>query len=378
MNHASERWRIDDIEITGDLVSSGGGGGEPPVIELFKPGDRNLTTYPFSLVNVTSAKLSFYHKYDLRNALNGIIVMIGTTTNGINWSFEYVKPTQPYTNNILVTEKRYDDFGKEMKWCWNGVSGNGKFTWDYVEVDLTNWTGMNNLRARIVFLWAGAGDGGSYHLDDFTIKVTRNETIAITNASVDQWELTSSDAHSGNYCWWNRNATTNHLTGGLDNSLYTRPIDLTNARNATLSAYFKFNINDDSGRPPDGFRVEISSDNGISWKAINLGVRSSWGVSTNGTDADDGFTDGKSYSGIDVTTSEPTADGWVEASTLTRLNTDITGWAGSVILIRFRLITASDDNPHFGGKHYEWGNPTNNAYGFKIDDVIIYGYSLQN
>jgi hypothetical protein len=378
-NNPQDDYLVDDIEIWGNL-SGAGGPPTPTLKDLYLAGDRNLTTYPFSLDDVTSAKLSFYHKYNIRTALNGVVVMVGTPTDpsGVNWSFEYVRPSQPYTGNYLINTRKYDDYNNMMRWCWNGVSGNGRYTWDYVEVDLTNWTGLDMVRIKLAFLWAGPGDGGAYLIDDFKVSVTRNDSYALTNRSVDQWELTNTHGHSGNSCWWNRNVTTNHLDGGLDNSLYSRPIDLTNARNATLSAYFKFNINMASGRPPDGFRVEISEDNGVSWKAINMGIRSAWGVSTNGTDGDDGVIDGMSYSGLDVYGDDTSSDGWVEAGTLARLNTDISGWSGSVVILRFRVVTASDNNPYFGGKHYHWKTPTNNAYGFMIDDVIIYGFSLLN
>jgi FlaG/FlaF family flagellin (archaellin) len=378
MNSGSEYWRIDDIEIIGNSTASGGGGGKGISPEMYLPGDRNLTTYPFSLVNVTDAKFSFYHKYNLRMGLNGVVVLVGTTNNsGINWSYEYVQPTQPYTNNFWLGQNRYDDYGNVMRWCWNGISGNGKFNWDFIEVDLANWTGLEMVRIRIAFLWASPAAGGGYFIDDCKVEVSRNETIPITNKSVDQWDLTDQHAHSGSYAWWNRDPITGNLSGGLDNSLISRPIDLTNARNATLSAYFKFNLNRGSGRPPDGFRVEISSDNAVTWKAINMGVRTAWGVSGNDSDAQDGIpNDGKSYTGLDVHGQDTENDGWVESGTLTRLNTDLTGWAGSVIIIRFRVITASDSNPYFGSNHCEWASAPTNHKGIMVDDVIIYGYSL--
>jgi hypothetical protein len=383
MNQANDYWLVDNIEIIGDKVTSGGGGSggigndtSDPLLWL--PGDRNLTSNPFSLVNVTSAKLTFYHKYNLRLGLNGVVVLVGTTNTSAptNWSYEYVRPTQPYNNNFLASKRKYDDYGREMRWCWNGVSGNGKYTWDYIEVDLNNWTSLSQVRIRIAFLWAGPGVGGGYFIDDFKVTVARNESLPLTASSVDQWNLTNVHSHSGNSAWWNRNITTGNLSGGLDNSLYTRPIDLTNARNATFSAYFKFNINTASGRPPDGFRVEISSDHGITWRAINMGARSSWGVSGNDSDADDGIpNDGKAYTGLDVYGDDTVTDDWVEAGTLTRLNTDITGWAGEVIILRIRVVTASDNNPYFRN-HCE--DPMSTNKGLMVDDVIIFGSSLLN
>ena len=109
----------------------------------------------------------------------------------------------------------------------------------------------------------------------------------------------------------------------------------------------------------------------MTWTAINLGVRAAWGVSGNESDIQDGQFDGKSYTGLD-----PNGDRWVKADTLTRLNCDISGWTGKVILIRFRLVTASDDNPYFGDKHCEWYGPGAAFGGFYVDDITVTGYSL--
>ncbi|MCK5561202.1 MAG: hypothetical protein KAJ51_11430, partial [Thermoplasmata archaeon] len=334
------------------------------------PGDRNLTTETFSLVNVSSATLTFYHKYYLASGINGVVIQVGTF-NGTNWSFEYVIPNQLYPGNFNDSDTKYDDYGNDMRWCYNGISGNGRFTWDYVVVELDNWTGQQYLRVRFLFMWSNWSYGGSYYIDDVEIRIKRDDDDNLTINNLDQWGLTTADAHSGNYCWWNRNPLVGNLTGGLDNSLYSRPIDLTNARNATFSAYFKFNINSKAGIPPDSFRVEVSDDNGVNWRTITLGVRAAWGVSGNDSDIDDGLIDGKSYTGLD-----PDNDRWVEAGTLTRLNCDITGWTGNVILIRFRVVTASDDNPYFGAQHYEWYGPGVNFGGFYVDDITITGYSL--
>jgi len=361
---------VDNVRLSGDKdtgPASQPGPGKTE-ISLWGAGDRNLTTESFDLLGVTSATFSFYQKYDIKSALNGVVVQVGTQ-NSTGWKYQYLYPKQPYTSNFNLGFTRKDDFGNDMRWCFNGVSGYGLYTWDYIEVDLTNYTGKSDLRLRILYLWSTWGDGGNYFIDDVKLRVTRNDTTAITSNSADKWALTNTDAHSGNYSWWLRDPATGHLGAGLDNSLYTRPIDLTGARNATLSAYFKFNINASAGRPPDGFRVEISSDNGVSWKAINLGVRAAWGVSGNESDADDGVPgDGKSYTGLD-----PDGDRWIAAKTLSRLNVDISGWAGSVIQLRFRVVTASDSNPDFEN-HYEWSGA--GFGGFYIDDVIISGFSL--
>jgi hypothetical protein len=370
VDNKEEIW-VDNVKVFGDKdtgPASEPGPGTSSEISLWGAGDRNLTTESFDLLGVTSATLSFYQKYDIKSALNGVVIQIGIP-NATGWEYKYLFPKQPYTSNFNLGFTRHDDFGNNMRWCFNGVSGYGLYTWDYIEVDLTNYTGQSNLRVRFLYMWSTWGDGGTYFIDDVKVRVTRNDTTAVTSTSSDQWMYSNSDSHSGDYSWWIRDPSTGYLAGGLDNSLYTRPIDLTGARNATFSAYFKFNINATASRPPDGFRVEISSDNGVTWKAINLGVRAAWGVSGSEADADDGIpNDGKSYTGLD-----PDNDYWVSADTLTRLNVDISGWAGSVIQMRFRVVTASDTNPDFGN-HYEDG--TAGFGGIYMDDIIISGFSL--
>ena len=76
------------------------------------------------------------------------------------------------------------------------------------------------------------------------IRVTKNADLF----TIHKEDGTTTDAHSGTHSWWNHDLTPgNYSKGGLDNSLYTRHIDLTNARKATLSAYLKFNKNIKTG-----------------------------------------------------------------------------------------------------------------------------------
>jgi hypothetical protein len=105
----------------------------------------------------------------------------------------------------------------------------------------------------------------------------------------------------------------------LDNSLISAPIDLTRARFATLAFDTAYNVNTKAGNPPDAVRVEISQDAGVSWQPVNLGVRMDAGVSGGG--------------GSPV---------WVSSATLARLESNISGWAGSVVNLRFRVVTTTE------------------------------------
>ncbi len=328
-------------------------------------------TETFSLVGVDHATLSFYHKYNLKLGYNGGVIMVGNSTDGVNFTYKYVIPKESYPGNLFLQETEYDDYNNVVRWCYNGVSAGGTFDWEYSEVDLTPFVGSQYVRVKFVYYDYGGGNGGGWWIDDVKVTVSRGDNTTVTHDAWDQWYLTTDDSVSGIHSWHNVDPR-GYFKGGLDNSLYTQPIDLTNALHATLSAYFKFNINSTGGRPPDTFRVEVSDDNGVTWHPLSLGVRACRGVSGYGDDMDDGVQDGKSFTGLD-----PDGDGWVAANTLTRLNVDLSGWIGKTVILRFRVVTPSDDNSYFGSNHYEIDPATGVWGGFYIDDVIVYGVSIQ-
>jgi hypothetical protein len=336
-----------------------------------------LTTEEFRLDNYEKSTLKFWQRYDLLYTENGGIVMVGNAANPAGpYQYAYAQPTQPYSGNIRLDKTVTDDYGTEIKWAWNGRSGGGTYDWEYIQLDLTPYIDPARpwVKVKFMFYTWGFGNGGSWWIDDVRITVQRSDTVAITPTMADQWEYyewtggvdpAAMEPHSGTHMWWNHNPAASHdLNSGVDNSLYSKSIDLTNAKDAYLSAYFKFNFDDSAGRPPDGFRTEISDDNGITWRPVNLGVRSSWGVSG------DWNTDGKSpdgtqaYTGIQEGGLDSDVPVWVEAGTLWRLNTNLSGWAGSVIKLRFRVVTNLD------ATHYD---AATEFRGFAVDDVIVRG-----
>jgi uncharacterized protein YegL len=339
------------------------------------PRDKSITTATFSLQDVQSARLTFWHRYNLKVGSNGGVLLVGTAASeGGTWTYKYISPTQPYPNNLKISEwgtPHLDDgLGNDMRWCWNGISGAGKFSWDYGEADLTQFVGNQFVRVRFQYLYCDGGTGYGWAIDDVEIKARRSDASAVTATSNDQWELVSEGstygddfadarfAYNGRYSWWNHNPQIgiDTLKGGIDNSLTSIPIDLSRAKDATLVAKLRFNFAYPEGRPPDGFRVEVSNNNGIIWRQINMGIRSSWNVS--GRDA--AGPDGTSYTGVNL------GDNWTSSNTLTRLNCDLSGWAGSVIQIRFRLVTRNDT-----AQHYD--DLTDGFGGFFIDDVTVIG-----
>lgn len=339
--------------------------------------DKRAVTETFSLEGMDSAELSFWHKYRMLQGGNGGFLQVaykgdGSDGDTTDWDYKYIIPPGEYTGGLYYPIDVYDDFGNLIKWCWNGVSSNNGYNWDYVSVDILDFVPpAYRSEVRVVFNYTqfGGGTGDGWWLDDVKVKVSRMDSSALDANSKDLWNLTNMtqlglSAHSGNYSWMNMNVTTGYMKEGIDNSLVTMPIDLTRARTVVLSAYLKFNINTADGMPPDGFRVEISTDGQTTWNAVNLGARAAWGVSGTGADMDDGELDGKTYAGMD-----PDGDGWVEAGTLTRLNVDLSAFRGSQAHIRFRMVTNS--NPAY--LHYD--DPMEQG-GFFLDDVMVKGETI--
>ncbi|MEM2899333.1 MAG: hypothetical protein QXT63_00935 [Thermoplasmata archaeon] len=330
--------------------------------------DYYAITKTFSLEGYEKAELSFYHKYSIQLGANGVVVLVGNDTNGDNvFKYKYMIPRQAYTGNIMFENwgpRIYDSYGNEMRWCFNGVSSNGRYDWDYVSIDISEFVGKEHVRVKFLYLNVTNTLPGKWFVDDIVVRASRSDLSSVTSDTADTWELTTEDSYSGSYSWWCHDVPySNGLKGGIDNSLYTRAIDLTSARNASLEAKVKFNINYDPGRPPDSLRVEVSSDAGITWQSLTLGVRACWNVSGTEGDSSDGVLDGKSYTGIST---DAQHQGWVNAGTLTRLSCDLSGWAGKVIILRFRVVTNKIMTNYESASHWK---------GIFIDDVAVVGNS---
>ncbi len=346
--------------------------------------NKTAITESVDLSNTESSTLSFWHKYNMISGVNGGVLMVGYKESaGSDFKYKYVIPSNAYTGSLLTNDTaRQDDFGTWMRWAWNGVSTRGTFGWEKVTLDVlpyvpntTNATYnyRSDVRIQFAYYQYGSGSGYGWYIDDVRIEASRSDYVAPNSNVADVWNLTDEDSHSGDWSWSNYDPDDQDgMKPGIDNSLMTNPIDLTNARWAEFSAYFKFNINTENGAPPDGFRIEVTSDNGVTWKDMTLGVRSAWGVSGTGTDLDDNNSDDKSYTGIpDSGEGNAVVDGyWVEAGTLTRLNIDLTPYSGKAIQIRFRVVTTLTV-PATAYDHY--ADDTVGFGGFWVDDVIVRG-----
>jgi len=404
---------IDDVKVIYGVRESGGGSSEEGsnTYDIPYKKYRFLVTPPVDINNAEKAKLSFWTKYWMTEGTNGGVLYLWGSDDGTTWVWDkdhryYLIPKQSYTGNL-----KFDDVDNDATtggpnitgaltglidaeghlpyWCFNGRSSSGTFGWDYVEVDLSKFIDKFT-KIRIVFLFAQFGGVTAntgwqpemgWYIDDVRVTVSGGNT--------DYWsyEDNSTEAHSGSHYWYYC-APNGYMPLGVDSSLYTVSIDLTRAYKVTLIAYLRFNINSSSGLPPDGIRIEVSTDNGQTWKSITYGVRIGWNYSGKDTNIVEyrnyyGINNDipQAYSGVkgevDLNTHEfientSTGYGWIPSVTLARLNCDLSGFVGNTIILRFRVYTNATGSPK-DSIHYDSANEPKGVY---IDDVFVVGESV--
>ncbi|MFW3145809.1 MAG: CARDB domain-containing protein [Thermoplasmatota archaeon] len=339
-------------------------------------------TPEFDLSGSDEAILSFFHRYNMVDGANGGYVLVGwrdplvdSDENGNatdDWDWRYMTPLEGfYTGSLFPGYERKDSFGGDITYGYNGISGEGTFDWDFAQFDLLDYVPLiyrDRVKVMFYYIQYGGGTGDGWWLDDVKIVQSRSDSAMVNAQDTDTWRLQSGSTaagttHSGSFSWFCGGWDGFDFHDGIDNSLYTRPIDLTNARNVQLEFYTRFNFQTEAGRPPDGFRVEISRNNGLTWAPLNFGVRAAWGVSGTESDASDGVDgDGKSFTGLGD------AMNWVPGSSITRMTVDLDGYTGYVIILRFRVVTNID------GIHYR---DPNTFMGMYLDDVVVWGDSLE-
>lgn len=337
--------------------------------------------------DLNSATLEFQNRYKLtEGTAGGFIYLWGKDEDEDDWSWGkdnrlYVEPEQSYTGNLNLAriDEHNDEGGPRLTgdtgapyledtkgnlpyWVFNGKSADRTFDWRYTSVDLGRHEEFLDKHEEVRAVFMLSQFGGITREDDWTPdmgwyvdnvrfklssewnstgpsywdRVSANELdseMGIDNVDTSQY-LDRHDEDDGKYWMFtSRDDEGNDiLPEGVDSSLYTHPIHLENAEDPRLSAYMKFNIDDSAGLPPDGFRVEVSDDDGRTWNSLTYGARSAWNAS--GTDA----ASGEAYSG--TTENESSDDyGWVDSSTLHRLSADLSGWRGETIRLRFRVFT---------------------------------------
>ncbi|MGM0509591.1 MAG: CARDB domain-containing protein [Thermoplasmatota archaeon] len=369
---ASDGYRT-NTSTTWSFTTEYKGGGVQDIRAYGPNKNKTIVTETVNLSDYSSATLSFFHKYKIRDG-NGALLEVGYfNDNDDEWQWIYMIPSlNTYNGQLNMSSTNSDDRqdyeGTQMDWCWSGTSGGGSFGWDYVKANLLNYVPegqRDEVRVRFNYTQYENGTGYGWFIDNVGISATRDDSGVGENVGPDMkdvWRrVYENDTHgNNNTAWWNGienpdNDGQEEFKPGIDNRLTTKSIDLTNARTANMSAYFKFNINGSSGAPPDGFRVEITLDNGVTWMPINVGTRTAYGVSGEGTD--------QSYQGLDA------GNHWTTASSLQRLNVDLSDFSGETIKLRFRVVTSTGSYQHFEDDTYDFG-------GFYVDDVVVSGESV--
>ncbi|MCX8174249.1 MAG: type IV pilin [Thermoplasmata archaeon] len=379
---------------------------------------RFLVTPEMNISSTSNATLSFYTRYSITEGTNGgFIYLWGRFAGESTWRWDgahrvYIQPKQPYGGNLKFesvgndttaggldgTTGLIDRYGRLPYWCFNGKSAGGTYGWEKIEADLSRYMG-NFTSVRVVFVFAQYGgqippnwtaDMGWY-IDDVQIKVSGIPT--------DYWQYVYNPGggYLGSNRYWYYNQASGYLPLGVDSSLYTIPIDLTRAYRATLIAFFKFNINDGAGMPPDGVRIEVSKDNGETWYSITYGVRIGWGysgrdltnVETRGYYGVTGDATGgefpQRYSGVRGTlyktnwtfvratdANTVSAYDWVPSFTLVRLNCDLSGFAGNTIILRIRVFTNATGSETSA---FHCADATYNR-GVFVDNVFVVGTTI--
>jgi hypothetical protein len=114
--------------------------------------DKRAVTEVFSLVDIEKATLSFWQKYNILQGGNGAFIQVGykESANG-EWKFKYMTPPGQYTGMLFYQYNVYDDFGNLIRWGWNGISGQGSFGWDYINLDISSYVpqGFNALDGHV-------------------------------------------------------------------------------------------------------------------------------------------------------------------------------------------------------------------------------------
>ncbi|MEW6070672.1 MAG: choice-of-anchor J domain-containing protein, partial [Candidatus Thermoplasmatota archaeon] len=142
--------------------------------------DMSYVHTPFvNLRNATSAKLTFWHKFNLRDCVNGAYIAIayentagGSVATGTP-KWKYITPKKPYNSNLwLGGTHPKDDYGLEVLYCWNGYGTDGLYEWEYVEADLTPYIPKGGIKINFTLVvYDGLGTSGGWLIDDVEVHV---------------------------------------------------------------------------------------------------------------------------------------------------------------------------------------------------------------
>ncbi len=216
--------------------------------------DERILQAAVSLSDAASPVLSFDHYYHVGS---GTCISVEISTDGSNWEKRYA---------------RYDSGSNDM--------------WTRERVDLSSYQGKDVvfLRFRLKSYQGSGGEG--WYIDDVQIEDGVLEPVVnlpfmddaetayseeIWNSSA--WYLSYGDSSSGEKSWF---VNSNNISDGTYYLTSAKKIDLRDVENPILGFWEKYYTRDSR------FRVELSLNDGLSWKTIRYyrdtreGVTTSW------------------------------------------------------------------------------------------------------
>ncbi len=243
---------------------------------------------------LTSAVASWWQQFDLAPFENGGVVCVNS--HSLNCWQKSPQPAPGYTGTInYYTGSRCDNNIASF----TGPSGGGSGGWVHESLNLSGFIGQPSVTIYFGYIQGDNGqfcDGSTTHagtgwyIDDFRVLVSGYANQGILkdgqgngyncgsepgqNIPNDLWSLVPNAGPSGylslhgfpnpaptGHAWVAGNLTSSGmlmLDPNMWDSLYTRPIDLTQATSATLTFNYLWSRNPTSIDPPMGFVLEIS------------------------------------------------------------------------------------------------------------------------
>ncbi len=266
----------------------------------------SVTVYAGSIVT-----LSWYWKYSIAEAQNGIFLMVDISKQGSTQWYQVYLPynSNPDLGNVVQVKDPYHNLYAKIYQAFNGVSGGGTFSWEFYSINSNNLYVMNpttglpmpnplNVTGEsITFVFyyiapdinANSSSGSSTPGNGTYID---NVLLSISNGGNDGWRIITPNQKSTYYgiandgigklgfqgsptanliADYNNNSGYPSFDDSLWDNLVTPPIDLVNSLTASLNFTFKANIAQGLygyGWPGDMFILSISNNNGASWTQI--------------------------------------------------------------------------------------------------------------
>ncbi len=227
-------------------------------VSQYYPTNANEAITTANKIDLTGAAtpyLAFWHKYalefhqDNRGAWYSDLAIVEISTdNGFTW----------------VQEKIYSAY---------------QSTWGYEQIDLAKYNGRQ-IKVRFRLQSDGSGVDHGWYVDDVVIKEPDKKTLSLPfketfenslgnwERSGKDWDTTAADKQAGRLCI-TESPNGNYATNANNAIAMANPIDLTGAGNPVFTFWHKYALEshqDSAGTwNYDYARVEISTDNGLTW-----------------------------------------------------------------------------------------------------------------